>query len=64
MLFDWDAEGRQNFVSHPEVPAILQEAGHKGKPQPAELGGQYDAEPQTDPPVGSWRLPARGRVAH
>ena len=42
-LFDWDAEGWQSFVSDPEVPAILQEAGHKGRPQAAELGGQYDA---------------------
>ena len=43
VIFDWDAEGWQSFVSDPEVPAILQEAGHKGKPQPAELGGRYDA---------------------
>ena len=43
VLFDWDAEGWQNFVSDPDVPPILQEAGHKGKPQAAELGGQYDA---------------------
>src|SRR6187399_106891 len=43
VLFDWDEEGFQNFVSDPEVPPILQEAGHKGKPQPAQLGGQYDA---------------------
>jgi hypothetical protein len=43
VLFDWDAEGWQSFVSDPEVPAILQEAGHKWKPQPAELGGRYDA---------------------
>ena len=42
-LFDWDVEGWQNFVSDPDVPAILQEAGHKGKPQAAELGGQYEA---------------------
>jgi hypothetical protein len=42
VLFDWDASGWQNFVSDPEVPPILQ-AGHKGKPQAAELGGQYDA---------------------
>ncbi len=42
-LFDWDAAGWQNFVSDPEVPAILQEAGHKGKPQAAELVGTYDA---------------------
>jgi hypothetical protein len=43
VLFDWDAEGWQRFVSDPEVPSILQEAGHKGRPQAAELGGQYDA---------------------
>ena len=43
VLFDWDEEGFKNFVSDPEVPAILQEAGHKGKPQAAELSGQYDA---------------------
>jgi hypothetical protein len=43
VLFDWDAEGWQKFVSDPEVPAILQETGHIGKPQAAELVGQYDA---------------------
>ena len=43
VLFDWDAEGWQNFVSDPEVPAIFQEGGLEGKPQAAELGGQYDA---------------------
>ena len=42
-IFDWDAEGWQSFVSDPEVPAILQEAGHKGVPQAAVLSGQYDA---------------------
>ncbi len=42
-IFDWDVEGWQSFVSDPEVPAILQEAGHKGTPQAAELGGQYDS---------------------
>ena len=43
VLFDWDAEGFQGFLSDPEVPPIIQEAGHKSKPQPAELGGKYDA---------------------
>ena len=33
VLFDWDAEGWQSFVSDPEVPPIMQEAGHKGRPQ-------------------------------
>ena len=43
VIFDWDAEGWKNFVSDPEVPAILQEAGHVGKPQAALLQGRYDA---------------------
>jgi hypothetical protein len=43
VLFDWDEEGFQSFLSDPEVPAIIQEAGHKSRPQAAEAGGQYDA---------------------
>ncbi len=43
VLFDWDEEGFQNFLSDPEVPPIIKEAGHKSKPQPAAFGGQYDA---------------------
>ena len=43
VIFDWDAQGWQSFVSDPEVPGIMQEAGHKGKPQAAGLGGSYDA---------------------
>ena len=42
-IFDWDEQGWQSFVSDPEVPPILQEGGHKGRPQAAELLGQYDA---------------------
>jgi hypothetical protein len=42
-LFDWDDEGWQAFVSDPEVPPILQEAGHKDIPQVAELAGEYYA---------------------
>jgi len=42
-LFDWDLAGWQSFVSDPEVPPIMQEAGHKSRPQVAELGGRYDA---------------------
>jgi hypothetical protein len=42
-LFDWDLAGWQRFASDPEVPPIMQEAGHKGRPQVAELGGRYDA---------------------
>ena len=43
VIFDWDAEGWKNFVSDPEVPAIMQEAGHIGKPDAAMLAGRYDA---------------------
>lgn len=42
-IFDWDLPGWQSFASDPEVPPIMQEAGHKGRPQVAELGGRYDA---------------------
>ena len=43
VLFDWDAEGWQSFVSDADVPPILKQAGHKGKPQAAEVGGRYDS---------------------
>jgi hypothetical protein len=43
VLFDWDAAGWAAFVSDPEVPAILQEAGHVGKPSPAGFLGTYGA---------------------
>jgi quinol monooxygenase YgiN len=43
VIFDWDEEGFKNFLSDPAVPAIIQEAGHKGKPHAAKLGGQYSA---------------------
>ena len=43
VLFDWDMAGWQKFLSDPEVPPIIKEAGHKSKPQAAELGGQYNA---------------------
>ena len=36
-LFDWDEQGWANFVADPEVPPILKEAGHLGKPQAARL---------------------------
>ncbi len=43
VIFDWDEEGFQNFLSDPEVKPIVQEAGHKGRPQVAEPRGQLDA---------------------
>ena len=39
-IFDWDEQGWQSFVSDPEVPPIMKEAGHKGKPQAAQFAGQ------------------------
>ncbi len=47
VLFDWDEEGFQNFLSDPEVPPIIQEAGHKSRPQPAEFGGPVRLVAQT-----------------
>ncbi len=43
VVFDWDDEGFQNFISDPEGRAVFQEAGLIGGPQPAEFSGQYDA---------------------
>ena len=43
VVFDWDADGWQRFASDPEVPPIMQEAGHTGPPQVAERGGSFDA---------------------
>ena len=43
VLFDWDTDGWQSFVSDPEVPPIMQEAGHKSRPQAAQPDGHYDA---------------------
>jgi len=43
VLFDWDEQGWAAFVSDPEVPPILKEAGHVGKPQAASLLGTYRA---------------------
>ena len=43
VIFDWDEQGWQSFVSDPAVPPIMQQAGHKGRPQAAELGAHLDA---------------------
>jgi hypothetical protein len=43
VIFDWDPEGWQRFATDPEVPPIMQEAGHKSRPQVGELVGRYDA---------------------
>ena len=43
VIFDWDEQGWASFVSDPEVPPILKEAGHKGKPQAALFGGECES---------------------
>ena len=42
-IFAWDLEGWTSFASDPEVPAIMQEAGHKSRPQVTELVGRFEA---------------------
>ena len=42
-VFDWNEQGWQSFVSDPEVPPIMKEAGHKTKPQAALFVGRCDA---------------------
>jgi hypothetical protein len=43
VIFDWDEAGWQSFVSDPEVPPIMKEAGHKSKPQAAQFAATCDA---------------------
>jgi hypothetical protein len=43
VVFDWDEQGWANFVSDPEVPPVLKEAGHLSKPRAASLLGEYRA---------------------
>jgi hypothetical protein len=43
VVFDWDEQGWQSFVSDPEVPPIMKEAGHKSKPQAARFAGRCQA---------------------
>jgi hypothetical protein len=42
-LFEWDEQGWASFVSDPDVPPILKEAGHLSKPESATFLGQYEA---------------------
>ncbi len=43
VVFDWDEESFKNFLSDPDMAAIFQEAGLRGKPQMAELVRELDA---------------------
>ena len=42
-IFDWDEQGWKDFVSDPEVPGVLKDAGHLAKPVPAHFVGTYRA---------------------
>jgi hypothetical protein len=42
-LFEWDEQGWAAFVSDPDVPPILKDAGHLGKPEAAAFLAQYEA---------------------
>lgn len=43
VIFDWDEQGWKSFVSDPEVPTIMKEAGHKGRPQAAQFASECSA---------------------
>ena len=43
VVFEWDEKGWQSFVSDPEVPPIMKEAGHTSKAQAATLAGHFSA---------------------
>jgi hypothetical protein len=43
VVFDWDEEGYNNLMSDPDVPAIFQEAGLRGRPEKAELAAEREA---------------------
>ena len=43
VIFDWDEQGWQQFVTDPEVPGIMKGAGHKSRPQSLALAGHCDA---------------------
>ena len=42
VVFDWDEEGWESFMSDPEGPAIWQGAGMDGRPKAAESLRQHD----------------------
>jgi hypothetical protein len=43
VVFDWDEAGFQSFLSDPDMPAIFEEGGLQGRPQPAKLARELDA---------------------
>jgi hypothetical protein len=43
VVFDWNEQGWQSFVSDPEVPPVMKDAGHKSRPQALTLAAECGA---------------------
>jgi quinol monooxygenase YgiN len=43
IVFDWDEDSIQNFLSDPDMAAIFEEGGLDGRPQVAERVSEHDA---------------------
>jgi hypothetical protein len=43
VIFDWDEAGWKSFVSDPEVPPVLKNAGHTSKPQSLSLAARCES---------------------
>ena len=43
VVFDWDEQGWQSFISDPDTPAIFQEAGMDGRPKAAAFVRSHDS---------------------
>jgi hypothetical protein len=43
VIFEWDEKGWESFITDPDVPPILKQAGHTSKAQPAQMTGRYSA---------------------
>lgn len=43
VVFDWDQAGWESFLSDPDVKAIFEEAGLRGRPEAVEMVDQLDS---------------------
>ena len=41
VVFEWDQEGYNQLLSDPDMPAIFEEGGLRGRPEHAKLAGNY-----------------------
>lgn len=42
VIFDWDDAGWQRFVSDPDVPNVMKDAGHTSKPVALPVAGRCE----------------------